>query len=519
MGLATPEAMGQSCFAGMQRRSPAQEAAAMAPAQLKQKQLQLQQQEGFSEAATTATSEAATTTESDSPGPSVAIERKASARAEVATPEKEKAEKDSGLLSEHSVAATAEFATPEKEKAEKAGRHATDSESSAEDDGVLFPPAALGPDGLPSRGSVGHAEGECKRCCFFPKGRCGNGHDCNFCHFDHDRRKRLKKKKKRGTADVHTPTPSSVAGPMHSPSYRNPLLTPGGAAAHTNGSQSLNMVATPQSAVHGHTFSAPAMPPMSPTALAPGPPSPARLSLGGTPPQPGAAPGNGVAGFATGSVAVPADGGAEPSITIMPSLLATTVGNAPVAPIPSGTPPPLPAGGKGEMAASAQLGLLIDPTSMVPAAAAQQRAPAPWSNAPCEDGGLGGTVPWSLGYGSAYRSAGPPDWLNSDLGSAAYPTNPYAAGAATMQGRVPMVPWLQPPSAAGMDKDSPRSALLTLCGAWGALATKKGVDNQAADETPIPPCIGRSELLAFHDAAKGGARPAALMSLRVMKAR
>lgn len=51
---------------------------------------------------------------------------------------------------------------------------------------------------LPSVGSSGHSEGSCKRCCFFPKGRCNNGYDCEFCHFAHEKRKsKLKKKKKR----------------------------------------------------------------------------------------------------------------------------------------------------------------------------------------------------------------------------------------------------------------------------------------------------------------------------------
>jgi len=50
---------------------------------------------------------------------------------------------------------------------------------------------------LPSLGSAQHAEGLCKRCCFFPKGRCQNGKDCEFCHFDHEKRKRKKKKKKK----------------------------------------------------------------------------------------------------------------------------------------------------------------------------------------------------------------------------------------------------------------------------------------------------------------------------------
>lgn len=38
---------------------------------------------------------------------------------------------------------------------------------------------------LPSVGSAGHAEGTCKRCAFFPKGRCLNGASCDHCHFHH----------------------------------------------------------------------------------------------------------------------------------------------------------------------------------------------------------------------------------------------------------------------------------------------------------------------------------------------
>lgn len=69
--------------------------------------------------------------------------------------------------------------------------------------------AALGPIGspagaavpmgsLPSAGSALHHEGACKRCCFFPKGRCQNGLSCEFCHFEHEKRKRKKKKKNAG---------------------------------------------------------------------------------------------------------------------------------------------------------------------------------------------------------------------------------------------------------------------------------------------------------------------------------
>eukprot|EP00443_Scrippsiella_acuminata_P113207 CAMPEP_0115746384 /NCGR_PEP_ID=MMETSP0272-20121206/92609_1 /TAXON_ID=71861 /ORGANISM="Scrippsiella trochoidea, Strain CCMP3099" /LENGTH=419 /DNA_ID=CAMNT_0003191323 /DNA_START=106 /DNA_END=1366 /DNA_ORIENTATION=+ len=53
------------------------------------------------------------------------------------------------------------------------------------------PPGAL----HPSVGSKGHALGVCKRCCFFPRGRCINGYECEFCHYMHDKRKRKGKKK------------------------------------------------------------------------------------------------------------------------------------------------------------------------------------------------------------------------------------------------------------------------------------------------------------------------------------
>jgi len=49
----------------------------------------------------------------------------------------------------------------------------------------------------PSIGSEAHNDGSCKRCCFFPRGRCTNGYDCVFCHYEHDKRKRKNKKKKK----------------------------------------------------------------------------------------------------------------------------------------------------------------------------------------------------------------------------------------------------------------------------------------------------------------------------------
>ena len=51
------------------------------------------------------------------------------------------------------------------------------------------------PEDLPSLGSAAHFDGTCRRCVFFHKGRCMNGHDCGFCHYSHEKRKRKNKKK------------------------------------------------------------------------------------------------------------------------------------------------------------------------------------------------------------------------------------------------------------------------------------------------------------------------------------
>lgn len=54
---------------------------------------------------------------------------------------------------------------------------------------------------LPSLGSAGHFTAECQPCCFFPKGRCSNGQDCNFCHFDHEARPRRSKRGSKNKTD------------------------------------------------------------------------------------------------------------------------------------------------------------------------------------------------------------------------------------------------------------------------------------------------------------------------------
>lgn len=36
--------------------------------------------------------------------------------------------------------------------------------------------------GLPSRGSAGHDQGDCKPCCFFRRQKCVKGQECDYCH-------------------------------------------------------------------------------------------------------------------------------------------------------------------------------------------------------------------------------------------------------------------------------------------------------------------------------------------------
>lgn len=154
---------------------------------------------------------------------------------------------------------------------------------------------------------------------------------------------------------------------------------------------------------------------------------------------------------------------------------------------------------------------------------------------PSSDLGVGGGMidQWA-GYGY-------PDWMSqysyygAEMGSldqlsSMAPLYPSAAldglsgvdnGAAAPEGVVPV-------SASGMENDSPRSVLLTLCGAWGALkttgpkdgdgallstpSTKKGSGKRA--KTPI----SRTELLRFRRALPRGSRvPSQLKSLRCRK--
>merc|ERR1719213_762381 len=78
---------------------------------------------------------------------------------------------------------------------------------------------------LPSIGSLGHFAGQCSRCCFHPKGRCLNGYDCRYCHFEHEKRQR--KRKPVATSRTVRPWGSSWANPRHpAPLMHSLVLSP-----------------------------------------------------------------------------------------------------------------------------------------------------------------------------------------------------------------------------------------------------------------------------------------------------
>lgn len=66
---------------------------------------------------------------------------------------------------------------------------------------------------IPSIGSAGHATGNCYRCGFFPKGRCQNGYNCQFCHFGHLRQRKQKATKGKKTEANPTEDVKPVVSP------------------------------------------------------------------------------------------------------------------------------------------------------------------------------------------------------------------------------------------------------------------------------------------------------------------
>jgi len=98
---------------------------------------------------------------------------------------------------------------------------------------------------LPSAGSSGHFQGQCSRCCFFPKGRCRNGTDCQFCHYPHGRHGRVPKvaaERMREFADreregVPSPKSNNVDGQAAAGIYNNLLQNIHQGSLHQSASQ------------------------------------------------------------------------------------------------------------------------------------------------------------------------------------------------------------------------------------------------------------------------------------------
>eukprot|EP00440_Ansanella_granifera_P073482 gb/GFBE01079736.1/.p1 GENE.gb/GFBE01079736.1/~~gb/GFBE01079736.1/.p1 ORF type:complete len:514 (+),score=55.74 gb/GFBE01079736.1/:1-1542(+) len=409
-----------------------------------------------------------------------------------------------------------------------------DESSSGEEDyletpsgGWMSTSAPLGPDGLPSVGSVGHAEGDCKRCCFHPKGRCQNGHDCRFCHYDHDKRKRLKKKTKRGSEN---PTPSSMAG--------------GGFASH---------LATPVHGGHwdasmgmlGHAWPPPApqLQPLSPSAPPIAPPAVASLPSHEPPPPPlseapeipvrqlmeeQAPPATGGAGFAEPRVDRP--------VTIN-DVLGPTVAAAPSAPprvvddrqIPLWHNHPMPLPGRPPL--SAAPGGPVHPAWQHPPAPGYYNpyAPAPPPGPPLTPHPAG---PWQYGPFGPCPCGHPPAAMAARAGgSDATASTPLVLPHYTSS-TAPQLPPAASSSSGrpggGMGGDSPRSVILTLSGAWGALSnnpelmarpagTVNGVGGQEENAAATP--LSKQQLLGFRRATGGDGSGAVLKAVHMPRAR
>lgn len=117
---------------------------------------------------------------------------------ETAVPEVQTAVPDvTEPCSEESPTSTAPDSTPvSRPEAEKVQGIEDESDKEDGDDTDSVAATVVDMESLPSVGSALHGTGECKRCNFFPKGRCQNGKDCTFCHFPHDKRKPSRQEKR-----------------------------------------------------------------------------------------------------------------------------------------------------------------------------------------------------------------------------------------------------------------------------------------------------------------------------------
>mmetsp|Transcript_20298 Transcript_20298/g.36867 ORF Transcript_20298/g.36867 Transcript_20298/m.36867 type:complete len:624 (+) Transcript_20298:126-1997(+) len=483
--------------------------------------------------------------------------------------------------------------------------------SSEEDPDRPKPELILGPDGLPSVGSSGHDTGECKRCCFFAKNRCSNGHDCRFCHFDHAPRKRVKKKKDRGSEAA---TPNGTAGsvmadlgiaasppPVASPPLASPppLLaspTPMGAFSTPLGRQGLPL--SPMPTRIPLTPVTPTAPPMAPPTLTklnleealPPPPPPSSApalpespaenapatsardmqqavpeisitnadavqAASKAPPVEGPdAPSSGAEGKEPDVKAKPASmevspavtpkaqpvatpHGAKPTPVTLNDLLAPAAGQcktldgmsgSPLATVPNGNgcvvhskdaprpPRPLLAGGGpdqwpmgywnpwpyyGDQPAVPLAAPQALPRGPPPPATPRMPIPPPYAGLPTAPVPVAGAPPGPpLAYGAHPSRPSP----------VRPPGAPLPVPHPTVLPSGTSAPTTVAPTG-GMEGDSPRSVLLTLCGAWGALKTGKEDGKEEGDASGG---ISRSKMLALRNAAGDEERPAALKTFK-----
>lgn len=323
-------------------------------------------------------------------------------------------------------------------------------------------------DGLPSIGSAGHFAGECKRCCFHPKGRCSNGYDCRFCHFDHDKRKRTKKPMTpTGPGDMQSMQPNmgpmgmmpqAQASPCFMPPCMGaPLATVPADMTHMDPMQAHMRGPDEAAMAWGNEMQMqmpmPGMPGMAPWQQAPPmfPPVNHQPPFGFNPPmwpQP-CGPGPCVPPMMEGPGLVLPRYTSNAGCLMPEAPLGTIpVNSAPVLTMPNQMPPnPIP------------------PHNLLagPPAGPMPCAPMPLPE-PLPPGAVqAGPMP-AQGPVGAQPTGAPVTQPGTQ------PTGPQATPLATSpEGKGP-----NPPEKKG--NDSPRSVILKLTGAWNALATGKGHD-------------------------------------------
>ena len=80
-------------------------------------------------------------------------------------------------------------------------------------DALQPPPGAI----HPALGSKGHAAGNCRRCCFHPRNACTNGYACEFCHYDHEKRKKKNNRNKKKTGSSYDVVQPQMVYPLYCP--------------------------------------------------------------------------------------------------------------------------------------------------------------------------------------------------------------------------------------------------------------------------------------------------------------